>query len=307
MRKLFSAAAVVVAVLCTSIASVAHDPPDVLRLLWQWPANQVPVLDADLSEWSIIPDDYTVTPADMHASFDAGEWVYVASADYDLASLDFKVIPSYVDGQSRIYYMHERFDDAWTLEDDLEVGIDGDHTGGWFANVEGQSQEEIDRTRGRQAQTWHTYFDDGLNRGSKEKWNWFWLTKGDWQEQPPWTDVAYGYDGTPGAFLEGEMWGEFYLTVWDDYNWQDPDGSIQHTMREGEIIGHIIHQWDFDGNEENYFQAGCECGAFWSDNTRRDTNDASSFVDYLLDEPRFDLLPTAVEESSWGAIKASVR
>ena len=307
MRKRFSAAAAAAALLCMSTFAFAHVPADFIGLFWQWPSNQVPTLDGDLSEWAVIPDDYSFTTEKANAKFSPGEGMFIPNDTPDLASIDFKVTFSYVDGQSRLYYGYERFDDVWTSDDDIEIFIDGDHTGGTYWSEEGMSEEEAARAKGRQAQIYHIFADDGFRLGG-DRWNWFWMTQGDWHEQPPWSDIGYQYEGTPGSFQEVTLSAEFYETIWDDFNWQDPDGSIQHVMREGEIIGHGINLWEFDGTEETYRTDGCECGATWSDNTAGETwVDASFFPDYLLDEVQTDLIGTAVEEDSWGNIKASMR
>jgi len=307
MRKVFSSAAVAAVVLCTSTAALAHVPPNFIGLVWQWPANQLPVLDGNTQEWDIIPDDYAFIPEKSVARFEPGTSNFVASTDFNLASLDFRVVPAYVNGGSRLYFQYERFDDVWTADDTFEPIIDGDHTGGNFWSEEGQSDEEAARSKGRQAQIYHVLVDDGFRLGG-DRWNWFWMTTADWHEQPPWSDMAYIYDGTPGSFAEVTVTSEFYQTVWDDFNYQDPQGSIQHVMTEGEIIGHAPQMWDFDGNEENYRTEGCECGSGWGINAAGEAfGDASFIGDYLLDSVQDDLLPTAVEENSWGAIKASVK
>ena len=306
MKKKFSATIAAAALLVTSSASLAHVPPNFIGLIWQWPANQVPVLDGDLSEWSVIPDDYTFTTDEAVAQFTPGD-AFVTSDVPDLASIDFSVTPSYVNGGTRLYYGYERFDDKWTSDDDIEIVIDGDHSGGTFWTEEGMSDEEAARAKGRQAQIYHIFADDGF-RLDGDRWNWFWMTGADWHEQPPWSDIGYQYEGTPGSFQEVSLQVEFYQTVFDDFNWQDPEGSVQHTLVEGDIIGHATHVWEFDGTEETYRQEGCECGANWSENAAGESfGDASFLADYLLDSVQEDLLPTAVEEDSWGSIKASVR
>ena len=307
MRKSISAAIAVAAVLCTSTASLAHVPPNFIGLVWQWPANQIPVLDGNTQEWDIIPDDYAFIPEGAVARFEPSTGNFVASTDFNLASLDFRIVPAYVNGGSRLYFQYERFDDVWTADDTFEPVIDGDHSGGNFWSEEGQSDEEAARSKGRQAQIYHVLVDDGFRLGG-DRWNWFWMTTADWHEQPPWSQMAYDYgNGVPGSFTEVTVTSEFYQTVWDDFNWQDPEGSIQHVFAEGEIIGHQPHIWDFDGNEENYRTEGCECGAGWGTNAANESfGDASFLSDYLLDSVQDDLLPTAVEEDSWGSIKASL-
>lgn len=299
-------------VLTMSSVSVAHEPPNFIGIIWQWPADQVPVLDGNLIEWSIIPDDYSLTTDKLQAMYEPGD-AFVTYTDPDLSSLDLRVTPSYVDGGSRLYYGYERFDDAWTLDDDIEVVIDADHSGGGFhANTAGLADDATDeekaRANSRQAQIYHLFFDDGF-RLSGDRWTWMWQTSSDWQEQAPWSDREYQYEGTPGSFAELNLQAEFYLTAWDDFNFQDPDGSVEHNFSEGEIIGHKTHVWDFDGTgEDTYRCEGCESQAQWSENTEGGSwADANFLGDYLLETLETDLLATSVEEDSWGSIKASVK
>ena len=51
-------------------ATIAHDPPDFLAPVWQWPGNAVPVIDADMSEYDIVPAEYWLGPSDFIQNFD---------------------------------------------------------------------------------------------------------------------------------------------------------------------------------------------------------------------------------------------
>lgn len=310
MRKKITAVLAAGVVLTMSSVSTAHEPPNFIGIIWQWPADQTPILDGNMVEWSIIPDDYSLTTDKLQALFEPGDQ-FVTYTDPDLSSLDIRVTPSYVNGGSRIYYGYERFDDAWTSDDDIEIVIDADHTGGGFHGnflADGATDEEKAREHSRQAQIYHVFLDDGF-RLSGDRWNWMWMTSSDWQEQPPWSDRGYQYEGTPGSFAEVSLQGEFYLTAFDDYNSQDPDGSVQHALTEGEIIGHKTHVWDFDGTGPDTYRCdGCETNAQWSENTEGGSwGDANFLGDYLLESLETELLATSVEEDSWGAIKASVK
>ena len=131
MRKKITAVLAAGVVLTMSSVSTAHEPPNFIGIIWQWPADQTPILDGNMVEWSIIPDDYSLTTDKLQALFEPGDQ-FVTYTEPDLSSLDIRVTPSYVNGGSRIYYGYERFDDAWTSDDDIEIVIDADHTGGGF-------------------------------------------------------------------------------------------------------------------------------------------------------------------------------
>ena len=53
MRKLLALAAM--ALMLTSTASLAHFPEGQIFGAWQWPSNQLPNLDGDISEWNVLP------------------------------------------------------------------------------------------------------------------------------------------------------------------------------------------------------------------------------------------------------------
>ena len=56
--------------LCVAVVApaTAHVPEGAVRTAFQWPAGLEPTLDGDLSEWSIVPEDYLITFAD-HTAF----------------------------------------------------------------------------------------------------------------------------------------------------------------------------------------------------------------------------------------------
>lgn len=71
MKKILSiASAVALGIMLQASAVSAHVPiPGIdTGTLFQWPAGQEPVLDGDLSEWDIVPEDYYV-PFDSHFEY----------------------------------------------------------------------------------------------------------------------------------------------------------------------------------------------------------------------------------------------
>ena len=92
---------------------------------------------------------------------------------------------------------------------------------------------------------------------------------------------------------------------WDDFNWQDPEGSIIHDLQEGEIIGLAARNKDGDvglccGNEETG-----EVFSDWALNFNESSENADFLPDWILLPVNEELLATAVENDTWGHIKAS--
>ena len=298
MKKIIAglgACALVIGALSNPV--VAHDPPEIVGVIWQWPADKLPVRDGNLGEWDIIPEEFWQTHLNNNAISEcAGP---NTKTDPDPADLSFRWTMSFVQGSSRTHWAQERFDDDWQTLDDIEVALDADHSGGTFWTIEGMTEEESERQKGRHAQIYHIWLDNGAYRGG-DSWLWFWMTTADWYEGLPWSDSAYKYTGTPGSGEEMNETSEFMITAWDDFNWQDPEGSVQHFFDEGEVIGMNVHMWDRELDEETkgvgYWSLGASCEAF---------GDADFFQDFLLLEIDEELMATAVEKDTWGNVKAS--
>ncbi len=300
-----------VAVLFTAVLLVgfgtkaeAHDPPDFMGAVWQWPETHIPVLDADLGEWDIIPEEFWITEQNVVQSTDR-TWIY--TGDLDVSSIAFRWIPTWNEESNRIYYAYERFDDKYQgSNESIEISVDADHSGGNFWNLEGQTDDEIARTRGRHAQISHYWFDDGVSKG-EGNWNWFWMTQADWYDVPPFSDKAYYFSGTaPNSFEEMRQRAEWWTVYWDDFNWEDPEGSILHDFEEGEIIGLMGSVFDADAELED----DCNCESRWALNPNvQSFGDADYLADFLLlgvDGSAFEgVTPTAIEDNTWGQIKAS--
>ena len=292
------------ALICAlSIPAIAHDPPDYRGIIWQWPADKLPVFDGDLSDWDIVPEEFWLT----HENYNVDSYVGAneSKAGLDPSDLSFRWMTSFVQGSSKLYWAYERYDDYWFQSDDIEPTIDADHSGGNFWQVEGMSDEEAARNRSRHAQIYHLWFDDGLfmgdTFGDNSEWVWMWMTSADWYGELPYTNAAYTINsGTPGNGEEFSVTAEFMLTAWDDFNYQDPEGSVEHFMMEGEVIGLSVNVWDHDG--EDPMQT-----ARWSLTSVGESNvNADYLADFVLTEIDEELMATAVEEDSWGNVKASV-
>jgi hypothetical protein len=297
MKKTSLLLTATVAVFAMNSAASAHDPPDFLGGVWQWPENALPVLDGDLSEWEVIPSDLWITEQDVVQSNGAPS---TYSGDLDVSSIAFRWTIAWNEETNRTYHAFERFDDIdLGAHETYEVGMDADHAGGFMWDTEGMTDEEKQRARGRNAQPYHYAFDEGFT----ENWSWFWMTAADWYRTPEYTDNGHRVEGVSGSGGETRVFAEWYNVWWDDFNWEDPN-SPQHDFEVDEIVGWTVEVFDIDGPLED----DCNCYSRWTLGPNDENfGDADFYPDFILlpvDESA-DFV-TAVEEDSWGRIKASL-
>lgn len=161
--------------LCAVLVGSAwgHYPEGQVLTAFQWPAGLEPTMDGDLSEWDIVPEDYSVPFADYHRGSD-GE------PPTDFSDLNFNTIVGYSTGTNRVYFMMERFDNLWDRDgqggvaggdDTWEIHIDGDHSGDqmrWNATeIEDETEREL--AQGRFSQAYHTRFPQLGDTGGQRK------------------------------------------------------------------------------------------------------------------------------------------
>ena len=307
MKKFAVACALTGLILASVQKTEAHQPEGVLYFLWQWPAG-MPVLDTNLSEWEVLPEEYWFSNADFGTKIfqSEGQGGRVTTG-MDPGKMDMRYAVSANAADNRFYFAYERFDNAWTAWADIEPKIDADHSAGSFWVEEGMTEEEAKRAKSRGAQPYHLFFSGGGGTPGFD-WSWNWQTAADWYEDPRFMDAAYAFSGEPLSNQEYFVKAEFYLSGFNDFKWDDPDYSFNsiHDIQEGEISGIAVEVYDTDpdcaaGDE------GAECAARWSLATFNETfGNADFFTDFLVMPLDEEALATAVEEDSWGAIKASM-
>jgi hypothetical protein len=288
----------------TAVAS-AHVPEGAVFGAWQWPTSQLPKLDGDISEWQVLPEEVWLDIQNGYFVVAEGD----VGRPVDTGNLWFRVALGWNDELDRIYATYDRFDDVWDRDgggfgccgqdDSIEISVDADHTGGWFweQNAADMTADEIQRVRGAQAQTAHYRWPPLAPFG----WKWFWMTTADWHDKEPYAGGATSYKLKGSHGTEATLQAEWYTVAWDDFNWADPNAP-QHDFVEGEIIGSGIQVIDNDnGTEDNPKTAK------WALGGQSDIyGNAGSISDFLLLPVDWDRLPTAVENDSWGHIKASL-
>lgn len=281
-------------------ALLAHVPEGQVFGAWQWPTAQLPNLDGDISEWNVLPQElWIIIDQTTVAEGDVGR-------EIDYSNLWFRYAMGWNDELDRIYCVYDRFDDNWDRDgggvgccgqdDSIEVSIDADHSAGWFWDS-GGTDEEIARARGRQAQTAHYRWPALAPFG----WKWFWMTSADWHDKEPYACCATSFNLKGSQGTEATMQAEWYTVAWDDFDYHGPESSIRHNFVEGEIIGSGLQVIDNDnGTEEDPKTAK------WALGGQSDIyGNASSISDFILLPVDTENLPSAVENDTWGHIKAS--
>ena len=300
--------------LCVAVVApaTAHVPEGAVRTAFQWPAGLEPTLDGDLSEWSIVPEDYLISFAE-HTEFNGEK-------PADFGDLNFRSIVGWSESTNSLYFMMERFDDFYDRDaqggvaggdDSWEMHVDGDHSGDQmrFGTADIENEEERALAQGRWSQSYHTRFPN-LGPDGQESWSWFWMTQAQWHDELPYADHGFRLDGEIGGG-EATAFIEVRRQAWDDFLFNDPEGSVIHDYNEGDItgLGWAVFDSDVAGADGGVGQDAEHSGQ-WSLSGATDVwKTTASATDFLLApvDPRVDFsaIESAVEENSWGRIKSA--
>ena len=79
--------------------SIGLERPDVEFQVFQFPANQIPRIDGDAEDWSIVPDSYAIGTDELR------ETVIGLDDRHDPKNLDVKVKVGWVKGLNRLYFL----------------------------------------------------------------------------------------------------------------------------------------------------------------------------------------------------------
>ena len=298
-RRLYGLAAIGLLIGLTSSTN-AHIGEQVY-LLFELPEADladIDLRDVSIEDWEDVVGDASLVATDFFADPDVGD-----GAQYDPADLDYRIWLGWNGNLGTIWMGMERIDNVYINEysggnlgslwehDAIEFMLDGDHTGGDYtgdANPD-WTQEEKDLNNNRTAQQYVAIGDspDGRHVG--------YLGKGlEWVNTLPYADGGGGSvgDGPTTTIIE------FFVTPFDDLIWNSPDDSVPSPLFEGKIIGLQISAQDMDEEPKKY-------RAFHTLSGQAKTwRYAERFVDGRLIGAGGDT-GTAVEEDSWGRIKAA--
>ena len=282
--------------LCASTVA-AHPPAGHVTSAFQFPQGMEPVIDGHLEDWALLGSP-TLTTSDFVD--------LVNGATPDDGDLAIQAWLGWSPETGRLYVAAEVRDDIHQidrpngsatsrifLDDDLEVFVDGDHSGGQYADFDGLSDAEMLALNGAQASHFvlggpHPDGDYFVNFSAA---SWYALVDGSY------TAAAINFDGVIGA--AGVTRFEMSLAVFDEINMTADFLSRRHLLRAGEHLGFNLEVSDFDARVDLL-------DAKWSlSGGQNGFRLAQRFGDLALLPLEDRFRPTAVREATWARIKSS--
>jgi len=231
----------------------ALERPDVTFQVFQFPANQIPRIDAKTDDWAIVPESYAIGIDQLKDT--------VNQTPMDRKDLDVKVKVGWVKGLNRLYFLYEASDNYWDFRhpdlhnDIFEVVVDGDLSGGPFIKqmhpLKGYSPEEAHFTfHGVHAQNYHIFTPaDGKD------WAMVWGCQ-PWIKRLPYANAAYDYRFKHGE--SGKLTLEFYITPFDYAAYDGPERSVESKLVENKKIGLSWSILDYDDDQAKSYRG------FWN-------------------------------------------
>lgn len=215
--------------------------------IWQFPKEQIPIIDGKKDDWQMIPDSYAITIEQMKE--DEGKY-----AKPDKSTLDIKVKVGWCAGLNRLYFLYEAYDNYWRFSENslstdiFEVVIDGDCSGGpfidrFYPDKKADVWQKWFNFHGCQAQNYHIF-----TPAHKEDWCMLWGPQV-WLKQKPYADYAYQYSFKEGE--AGKLTLEFYLTPFDHADASGPAKSTPTILQEGNELGLCWAVIDYDANPKS--------------------------------------------------------
>jgi len=243
--------ALAMAALPASPARAIDRPP--FYPIFQFPADKIPRIDGDPSDWDIVPDSYAIGMDQMVNDSNPNQRP-------DPAKLDAKVKIGWVKGENRLYFLYEAYKDYWDFSkpnlnsDIFELVVDGDRSGGTFVSElrPDKSVPAMDAffaMQGVTAQNYHI-FTPALDKD----WCMAWGPQ-QWLKALPYANHAYNYTFKPGE--GGKLIFEFYITPFDLASPEGPEKSKESKLEENKIIGLSWAIMDYRGLPNNSH-------AFWN-------------------------------------------
>ena len=277
---------------------IAHQSPGVDMRAFPFPDHLTPEIDGDLTDWEIVDPGFCVS-TDQFTDL-------VSGAAPDPTDFRTTLCVGWNDALNQLYISALVADDVHQVDrpegtppalifqdDDFEVFLDADHSGGQFADFSDLSEEEQLRLNGTEA-------------------NHFILSG----PPPPNGDffvnfsAAGWYSDPDGEFTKasvvvvspGVVAYELALTPFDRIDVGASFLSVAHDLRAGEVLGFNVEFNDFDTHPELY-------EAKWSLSGGQNSFRLSErFADLELAEfSDSDAgTETAIVDKSWGQIKTSI-
>lgn len=233
-------------VLRTERVGTAPAPAQIFKV-FQFPADKIPRIDGDDSDWTIVPESYSIGLDQMHDD----EHLHDKP---DPKDLDVHVKVGWVKGLNRLYFLYEAYDNYWDFadpglhNDTFEIVVDGDRSGGplipQFRNNADQDEWDAHFSmHGVQAQNYHIF-----TPSEGKDWALAWGCQ-PWIKELPWANHAQKYSFKHGE--SGKYVLEFYITPFDYAGCEGPQRAVESELYENKVIGLSWAVIDYDGDKHN--------------------------------------------------------
>jgi len=234
--------------LCLLLSFTAYglERPDVEFKIFQFPANKIPRIDGDPSDWDMVPDEYAIGTDQLKDT--------VKNTPMNRKDLDIKVKVGWVRGINKLYFLYEGYDDYWNFRhpdlrnDIFEIVVDGDLSGG--ALIPGL-RDDTDIVK---PGTWEGYLFHGVHAqnyhiftpAEGKLWTMVWGCQ-PWILELPWSNAAYSYNFKHGE--SGKLILEFWITPFDYAPYEGPERAVVSKLEESGIIGLSWCWLDYDDDK----------------------------------------------------------
>jgi hypothetical protein len=246
-------------------------------------------VDGIFDDWAGYPEETLVTLDNIY--------VHAGAETKDATDWDVTIMWSWNDALNVFCVAVEVFDDIYNPVpvkgehgtcnyDDMEMGTDGDGSGGFFHSSDAVAADEW----GEQAQQW------GFSPSPEPYFQIYNIQGATWMYEAPYTE----YWGIVQEEATGwRMFHELYMVLWDHLAPEGPNESIPHDLEEGDVVGISFLFCDYDADPS-------KLEGQWKTHERPDgAKNANAWPDVNLLGTLGWEVPTAVQPASWGAIKAT--
>ena len=285
-----------VVILTLGVVSLAgaHSPPGEMFFLVQFPDNAVPTIDGDLSDWNIVPESPYILRADK--MFDPAQFQEAGRGELDLSDFNPVHILGWNENFNKIYFANQIFDNVHNIDredlarhwydDNWEVEVNPTHLA---AEEQNQAEEPVSRI----AYKWAVPPLEGVYQFIEPVGDLAWLSDGTQY-------VSYGWSFDGDMYGESTYYYELAVTPIASLPRESatPDNTEFYDLEEDDVLHISIFNGDFDA-------AGNDYQGFWGTTPESSNIALNDFVCAPID-PAMDL-SSAVEQTSWGQIKAGVR
>jgi hypothetical protein len=234
----------------------AQSRPDTTFQIFQFPADQIPRIDGEITDWEIVPESYSIGTdqlVDDNKNYE----------EPDSSTLAVSVKVGWVKGLNRLYFLYEAEDDFWHFEeiglknDTFEIVVDGDLSGGPFID-RFHPNSRIDKWdayfsfHGVHAQNYHIF-----TPAVGKDWTLAWGPQS-WIKDLPYANAAYDFDFEHGD--SGKLILEFWITPFDYAGAEGPERAVESELYEDKLIGLSWAVLDYDegGAQDGFWNLSAE-------------------------------------------------